>query len=456
MAIVSLGLSVALGCLLVFRFGGFRSIAPRWAAWMLAIGAGIAIGLGFSGCLFLLLQWAPARAHGILQLAIVAWLGYDCRRRTGSNPQEPAPPRKYAFVPLLAGAFVIALILATYAMSTAWAANPQGNWDAWSIWNLRAKFLASPGNAARAWSPVLTFTHPEYPLLWSGLVAACWSDAGVISDAAPIAASYLFFLALLCMITGGIGVLRGPVPGLLAGLCLMGIPALLTEVPSQYADVPLACFMAGAVLMALLDCPVMSGTMAGFAAFTKDEGLLFLAVVFVAIAVFSRSQMVRFCLGAAPAAAMALIFKLVIARATSLLLSGASLSKIMDGSRIQTVVSQMFQEIFRWNAGWYHPVLPIVILAVAWRVDGRQRRDALFVASIAALVLLGYFAVYLVTPNDLTWQLQTSLTRLYVQISPIVLITAFIAMGGPEAAAPDVVENMAVEPKKRGRKGKSR
>jgi len=101
---------------------------------------------------------------------------------------------------------------------------------------------------------------------------------------------YLFFLALLSTITGGIAGLRGAVPGVLAGLCLMGVPAVLTEVPSQYADVPLACFMAGAALFALLDCPAMAGVLAGFAAWTKDEGLLFLAILFAAIAVLKRPR----------------------------------------------------------------------------------------------------------------------------------------------------------------------
>ena len=34
------------------------------------------------------------------------------------------------------------MILGTLAMSYAWDQNPQGQWDAWSIWNLRAKFIA--------------------------------------------------------------------------------------------------------------------------------------------------------------------------------------------------------------------------------------------------------------------------------------------------------------------------
>src|SRR5437899_5932982 len=95
---------------------------------------------------------------------------------------------------------------------------------------------------------------------------------------APIAASYLFFLALLALLTGGLAAYRGPSTGLLAGLALLGAPAVLREAASQYADVPMACYMAAAMTLALLDRPLLAGLFAGLGAWTKDEGVLFLGV----------------------------------------------------------------------------------------------------------------------------------------------------------------------------------
>lgn len=371
----------------------------------------------------------------ILPILLVA-AGYEFwRTRQPPIQREPLP----RFPPLLWIAFALALILVTSAMTAAWEANPQGNWDAWSIWNLRAKFLAAgSGLAARAWSPMLSFTHSEYPLLLSGFVASCWSAAGSISDLAPIATSYLFFLALLATVTGGIAALRGTVPGLLAGLCLMGVPAVLTEVPSQYADVPLACFMAGAMLFALLERPAIAGVLAGFAAWTKDEGLLFLVILSAAMALLKRPGLLHFCYGAAPVAALVLIFKLAVARGTHSLMSDAAKSSLLvrlgDFSRLPLIASSMVREVFAWNVGWYHPLLPIAALALVLRFDRRQRRDSLFCCAIAGALLLGYFSVYMITPNDLKWQLQTSLTRLFVQLCPLVLIAVFIAMNAPSLA----------------------
>jgi hypothetical protein len=439
-SLASILLAVALGGLLVYRFGGVTALRPRWAGWLLLFGAGAALGIALTACLFfILLTVFPGMPHLSLwvRLALVAAAAYECRRH-----RQPAAPdeirRPYPYAPLLWIAFAAALLFVTFGMSTAWEANPQGKWDAWSIWNLRAKFLAAgDGLASRAWSPALNFTHPEYPLLLSSFVASCWTDAGAVSPEAPLATSYVFFLALLAMVTGGIAALRGPAHGLLAGICLMGVPALLAEVPAQYSDVPLACFFAGALLFALLDRPVIAGVLAACAAWTKDEGILFLAILFVAVAVWKRPKILRFCCGAAPVAALVLVFKFVIARGTHSLVNGAPaglVHQLTDFSRYQATASAMVREIFAWNVGWYHPLLPIAILLIALRMDRRHFRDALFSAAIASAMVLGYFGVYVVTPNDLQWQLQTSLTRLFVQVSPIVLIAAFVAMRVPEAA----------------------
>ncbi len=89
--------------------------------------------------------------------------------------------------------------------------------------------------------------------------------------AVPAATSYIFFLSLIAMVGGGIMALRGMALGLAAALVLACTPALLREVPAQYADVPVACYMAGALVFVLLDRPWMAGALAGFAAWTKDE-----------------------------------------------------------------------------------------------------------------------------------------------------------------------------------------
>jgi hypothetical protein len=433
--------AVLLGCLLVYRWTDLRTVQPAWAAWLLIFGAGAAGGIGVTSCLFFVcgvLLGSPLAAL-VLELAAMAWLGYECLRRRAPVAQTSAETRPVA-LPWIAGGLLLALGIATAAMAIAWDLNAQGNWDAWAIWNLRARFLASPaGLAERAWSPVLgSFTHAEYPLLISAFVGRAWAFSHSVSTAVPAATSYVFFLALIALAAGGVTVLRGPTLGLLAALSLASAPPLLREVPAQYADVPLAAYIAGAILFALLDRPILAGILAGFAAWTKDEGLLFLLLFLAATAIFRRRTALATCAGALPAAAFVAAFKLLLARGNGSLLSsslpGAS-HRIFDVSRYGTALAAFGREFIGMASGWYHPILPLAILAVALRFERERRRDMAFSFAILAALLLGYFGIYILTANDIVWQLQTSLSRLLVQVWPALILAGFAGLHAPEAAA---------------------
>ena len=48
-------------------------------------------------------------------------------------------------------------------------------------------------------------------------------------------------------------------------------------------------------------------------------------------------------------------------------------------------------------------------------------------AAIFALMVADYVCVYVFTPNDLAWQLGTSLSRVMVQVWPIFLVIIFLS-----------------------------
>jgi hypothetical protein len=447
--------AVVAGCLLVCRFTDLPAVRPRWARLSLIFGAGAAGGIGLSSCLFFLfgVLLHTRQAAMSLELAILAWAGYEVVRRRipvfapGEGGSRPL------IVPVTAAVLIVMLAIATGAMSVAWETNPQGAWDAWAIWNLRARFLASDAALAqRAWSPALgAMTHAEYPLLLSGFIGRCWAYDYSYSAAAPIVTGYAFFLALIALAAGGVALLRGSLLGLLTALALTATPALLHEVPNQYSDVPLACYYAGALLFALLDRPVIAGIFAGFAAWTKDEGLLFLLLFLVAMAVYRRG-VVRAAAGALPAAALVLVFKMALAKGTSSLLSTSAPEAIHRLGEIgrYAQVATAFAEGFRGMAvGWYHPVLPLIALAAALRFDRERRRDAAFCGTVTTFVLLGYFGIYLITSNDLSWQLQSSLNRLLVQVWPCFVLTAVAALHAPKAIAVEPASGKKLQKKQR-------
>jgi hypothetical protein len=443
LSLVWLAAAVLLGCLLVYRWTGLAQLQPRWAGWLFALGAGAALGIGVTSCIFLAIGIGlrSGRASIAVEIAALAWSAIEAfRKHRRALPNAVEAPAAIPF-PLripMAAALAVVIGTATIAIAAGWDANPHGNWDGWAIWNLRARFLAAdPALAPRAWSAELgRTTHAEYPLLVSAFVARTWRYSGEMSTAAPAATSYVFWLALVAMLLGALSAIRGPSLGLVAALVLAATPALSHEVSAQYADIPLACYFAGSTLLALAGQPLAAGFFAGLAAWTKDEGLLFLAVFLIAMAIFRRQAALRALAGALPGALLALGFKYLLVQGNSSLvaagLPGAA-HRLADFSRWSTIARAYWREFSSLGQGWYHPILPLVALAIALRFDRARRRDVAFCASIASAVLAGDFAVYLITPNALDWQLQTSLGRLFVQVWPILVIAVTAGVGVPES-----------------------
>jgi len=430
-------LAAAAGCVVLAATTDLIRARPRWAGWMVLIGAGTLIGFGASSILFTFLcawlgqsVWISIASEVTALAAAITVI--KRRPARGDEGSREAPPTPALYPSILLAALLLALLLATTGFYSAWDSNPQGNWDAWSIWNLRAKFMAGDGGVARrAWSPQLVETHPEYPLLLPGLVASAWKASGSVSPSAPIAAGYLFFLSLISIAAGGFTLLRGRTLGLLFGIALIACPALLHEVGAQYADVPLAAYLLGAVLLLLLDRPVLAGLLAALAAGTKQEGQLFCVIFFILLLVFRRAHALRALAGAALPLFFVLVFQVFMAP------HGATpvLAQLGDFSRYGIIGAAFFRQFWDLGAGWLHPILPVLVLGLALRLDRRQYTSALLGGLSVLGLLAGYFVVYLTSSNDLTWYLSTSLNRLFVQLWPLMLLTAFLALRCPEELA---------------------
>ena len=227
---------------------------------------------------------------------------------------------------------------------------------------------------SRAWSAALQFTHPEYPLLLSGFIARCWAYAG--SSPRPPRWRWLTCSSSRSPRSGigGIAVWRSRVLGLLFGLALLGTPTFLHEAIAPIRGHPARLLLCGRYLFALLDRPLLAGLFAGLAAWTKDEGILFLVVFLIAMAILRRGQIARVALGAAPVAAVVIFFKFALAPSTSGFFGqsiSTMLGRAVDPVRLGSVLGQFAHEIAAMSSGWYHPILPILVLAA--RAAARSR-----------------------------------------------------------------------------------
>ena len=443
--------AVAAGVAAMFLFFERGSDEPRWASAALRTGFGAALGMGGASALFALrVMVAPGapRVSPVVELlvdAVVLALGWRARkRRTTVTETEPKAGR--AAWPL-AGMLAAGAICVGSAFSDLVAANPEGNWDAWAIWNLRARFLAAPDAAAQlAYSARLHGTHPGYPLLLPGFIARCWSYAGENGGTiVPLLAAASFFAALVLMAAGAVTLLRGSRMGLLFCLCLLAYPPLVREAASEYADVPLACLAFGAIAALAValkkEKPIgwlaLAGALASCAAWTKNEGILFFAI-FTAIALVRLrgewGQVAALLTGAAPVALLTAGFKLFLAPRDEPPLFFAGLG---EPARWAIIGRGLWHEVGAMASGWYHPAMPLAVVGIALGFGGWKKREWWLPAIAVAVMALGDLGAYVMNRNDLEWLVGSSLPRLLVQMWPLALLGFFLALG--EEPAPAVV-----------------
>ena len=450
----ALALPVAVVLLLLARLdGGLRRSAAH-----LPLAAGLAVGT--SSLVWWALFWVPAPPRARLWIDLAFWvlaLAAVCRLRTHRVAAAGPPAGRGRWTIRVAVALFLPLAaLAAARFVSATAVLPHGTWDAWAIWNLRARFLLRgyPGLWHDGFSALLHWSHPDYPLLVPLSVARGWTCVGMETTGVPILISASFALAAVSAAAVSVARVRGTARGLLAAAAILASPAFVEQASGQIADVPLGFYMlASFVTMfnAAAAGPrstwwVLAGLSAGLAAWTKNEGVLFLTVFLAACAWWSfRSRGLRgltgvalVLSGAAPSLAALAVLKWGVA-APDLLIAGQSAEHVAeslaDTARIRVAATALGREM--WLGGGQRVgVLPIV--AGCLLLSGARRPLGVpGVAAAAMLVMLfGYVGVYVVTPYDLTWHVSTSVKRVALQLFPTFVWFAFMAArlpdGGPE------------------------
>jgi hypothetical protein len=337
-------------------------------------------------------------------------------------------------------------------------ANPHGiGWDAFAIWNLHARFLYRGGaDWQDGFTPVIQWSHPDYPLLLPAGIAHFWRYWGNDSPLVPGIVALIFTFSTVGLLFSGLSALRGRSQGFLGSLVLMGTPFFAEQGSSQSADVPLGFFfLATIVLVCLQDEPArrgrglmaMAGVTAGLAAWTKNEGVLFLCVIVLAHLVMfvrgdgssGKQSLWPILTGILPFLVMLGYFKLRLAPAGELFSDGQDiLHKLLTASRYWETARWFGKELFLFGQWWLVP--GTVMLAGYYFLVGRrahgESESGIRISTIAVgFMLAGYFAIYIMTPYDLHWHLKYSLNRLFLQLWPSAIFLFFMVMRTPEQAS---------------------
>ena len=229
----------------------------RVADVLLALSLGIGSGLGFSSIL-LFLWLAAANGNGrrepiaVIVLAILLVGAAVVRGRLGQRSAIRAASPAHS-MPWLTAAFFLAALGALVAFVLLSLRSPHGVWDAWSDWNRHARFMFRGGAHWKdPFSPMEAGWTPDYPMLTPGAIAYCWFFVGKETLLAPAAVAFMFALSTLGLLTSSLFVLRGRSQGLIAGIILLCSPQFIAQASSQDADIPLASFYLGAILLLCL------------------------------------------------------------------------------------------------------------------------------------------------------------------------------------------------------------
>ena len=427
----------------------------------------LGVALGISSCTYFL--WLTRLVPGLPGLfftevvvfsflcAIMLWF-QESRQAIftllpgGATPStRRAVPRDERVPVSLLLCFGLVLFLAVCAIFLVLANKPHGSGDSYAIWNLRARFLFRGGDRwTDGFSPLLAWSHPDYPLLIPGAVARWWTYMGFETIKVPQFISLFFTLATAGLLISSLSVLRSVRQGLVAGLFLFSTDYFMRLGASQYADVPIGFFMlATVVAFSFRDSDgerslmvySLAGITAGLAAWTKNEGALFVLAVLAArivSAILVRTEDWKgwiketafFVAGLAPILAVLVFFKLRYAPPNDLFQdrqAGVMLARMTDVLRYVTIGKAFLSEIVRWGNGLF-PILLVYVFFSGVKHDSRNSRLVATCLVILAFMLCGYFMVYVRTPNDLAWHLGTSLRRLLLQLWPTFLLAVFLVV----------------------------
>ncbi|HEX9428133.1 MAG TPA: hypothetical protein VGA64_10120 [Candidatus Polarisedimenticolia bacterium] len=342
------------------------------------------------------------------------------------------------------------LLIAGIALTIGWAfflsiLTPLEAYDAVAIWGLKAKaiYLERGLPIGLLQDRVFAGNRPDYPLLvplaesYVAMAVGRWND---------IAVKLVFpslLTGLVILFHAALGRLEAVGPDgaapisrrrrLLFTFLLASIPALSDQVPDGYADIAVAATSGLGTIYLVLWLRggpsillAISALLTGLGATAKNEGMLLALVNLTLLLLAARGRRrPRFAAGylavilaiAAPWCLARLRLGLSNDVVNAAVLAAAPSGKNL--ARLGTILYEFLQEACKtksWNIVW-----PLFAAVAALRIGRPGPKGSRILVAAAGLTLLGYAAIYVVTPYDVVWHLRRSVDRLFLPLLPVVV-----------------------------------
>ena len=295
--------------------------------------------------------------------------------------------------------------------------------DGWAIWGTRARALYLFGHPIPAVFANPTYQALQHPLLLPALEALDARAMGTF-DGTLVQLQLVGFA--VAFVGGAWGLLRDRVPALLLAAVLLAAittPTFIYQLQSNFADVPVAIFIALGV--ASLGVWLRGGgegllpaaaLFLGAAALTKNEGEMFALMAFLAAALVAQhSQLRPLALAALAVVAVDLPWRIWL-WAHHVKIAEYSLTSLFNPSYLydhRSRVGPSAHELWRqlWRLEAFSFVVPLVLLGLAGALLLRRFRPAAFAGLWLLLSFAGLVAIYWISTNKVASHLSNSSDR---------------------------------------------
>jgi hypothetical protein len=362
--------------------------------------------------------------------------------RKTKNKKTAATEKNMTFLKKEYGWGILALVILGIPLAISAHYFPLGGWDAWSCWNLKAKFIfLGHDNWKDVLAPGLWRSNTQYPLLWPLVNVWFFDLCGKFDQAVPMLNSIVFALLTAGILLFGLWELTGMlIPAILAAVIVTAIPFGVTLYISQYSDALLGLFLLSAFLSFLLaekyDLPklkILSLVFLGLMSFTKNEGLIAAGIAALGLFWHERSHkkglktlILAFFIALLPT----IIFMIFFAPKNEAFINGlTSTDKPTNWSRLIVILVYPWFEFIsgKWNGFW------LLALGGILLAGKKLWQSTLGVIGLSLALYLGVVMAYYAVNTffEINWWLSTTLSRILFALVPTIALWIGVAVIPP-------------------------
>ncbi|MBN4074078.1 glycosyltransferase family 39 protein [bacterium AH-315-E10] len=317
-------------------------------------------------------------------------------------------------------------------------------WDAYAVWGIKGKVLATESLRETTFFSNLLhhYNHVDYPFLHPLMISVFYGLSGEFNELGIKLFFPLSYLMLMVFLYHEFRRLLKP--SLVFTLCILFIaltPELLIWSTTGHAELSLVCHYTLSIAFILrwmksgeIRDIIIASLFAAFLLFTKNEGMVIFAILVLVVLVQclkNKAQLKK-------------DFPLFVLLPIVLLVPYMMWSYNLDVENVYT------SQLTGAAAEGYLARLPIIIKTMAVELLNIRRWSLLFPLLLCLLImnrtqllkdkrlqmllmmlglhLLGYATVYMISPNDVVWHMQTSLQRLILHVTPAAFFILIICL----------------------------